>query len=226
MISTRFRDLLINQKRKNPYYMNFSFVILLLLFLIVVYLHYSLPNYDKSIGHWLSSRMTQSGNIFFGLISDLGDFQLILPFTFALMVYFLWKRNWITTAGLFFCVFGGGLFSNLLKYLFQQPGTDVFHTNVLNGDFGFPSGHTIMGVLFYGYLAYFLAKSPENQKVRWICLGCAGFISFLIGLSRLLIGVHLPTDVLSGWVIGMIWLLISIDFNQRIDNLAEIKLGK
>jgi undecaprenyl-diphosphatase len=226
MKSIWFREISKFPKRKNSFCLVFGGGGLLLLFIFIVFLHYSNPIFDKIVGRWLSSGMTESSINVFGIISDLGDLELIVPITFGLLIYFLLKQQWKKATGLFFCVFGGGAVSSLLKYFFQQPKTDIFHSNVFNGDFGFPSGHTIMAILFYGYLAYLLVNSNLNPRWHWIIAGCAGLLSLLIGLSRLLIGVHLPTDVLSGWVIGLIWLLISIVLSEKIGKKPNIDNDK
>jgi undecaprenyl-diphosphatase len=226
MITTWFRDIKKNLKRRKSFYLVFWGAILSVLFSLIVFLHYSNPIFDKIIGHWLSARMTESSINTFGIISDLGDLKLIVPLSLCLLVYFLLKRKWKNAAGLLFCVYGGGAVSSLLKYYFQRLKADIFHLNVLNGDFGFPSGHTIMAILFYGYLAYLLIISNPDRRWRWIFAGCAGLLSFIIGLSRLLIGVHLPTDVLGGWVIGLIWLLITIALSEKIGKKSNIDTNK
>jgi membrane-associated phospholipid phosphatase len=216
MITTWIRDIFEYKKRNNSLRWVILEAILSVIFAYIVFLHYSNLIFDKFIGHWLSSRMSQSSINIFGIISDLGDLKLIVPSTFGLLLYLLWKQKWSYAAGLFFCVFGGGAISSLLKFLFQQPKININHSYIFDGDFGFPSGHTIMGLLFYGYLAYILVNSSQNKKWHWVFMSCAGLIFFLIGLSRLLIGVHLPTDVFGGWAIGLIWLIISIVLSQRI----------
>lgn len=206
----------------NEYKNNYMFcwigfgLVFSVLFSGIVFLHFTVPNFDRQISHWLSSQMTFSSIFIFGIISDFGDLNLIVPLTFGLFVFFLWKREWINAFGLIFCVFIGGIVSSLLKYFFQQPKMNFVQSNVFEIDFGFPSGHTIMAILFYGYLAYLLVNRTQNKKLQWIIMVCAGLISLLVGLSRLLIGVHIPTDVLSGWVFGLTWLIISIGISQKI----------
>ena len=217
------RNIFQNQNGNNALRWVLFEAILSVIFVNIVFLHYLNPIFDKFIGHWLSSRMSQSSMNVFGIISDLGDLKLIVPSTLGLLLYLLWKQKWSYAAGLFFCVFGGGAISSLLKFLFQQPKININHSYIFAGDFGFPSGHTIMAILFYGYLTYLLVNSSQNKKWHRVFMSCAGLIFFLIGISRLLIGVHLPTDVFGGWAIGLIWLIISIDLSQRIGTKSYIK---
>jgi membrane-associated phospholipid phosphatase len=188
------------------------------LFIFITIIHYSQTELDYKTGSWLYAQMTTTSVALFGSISDLGDIALIFPVTFGLLIYFVWRRNWRIMAGLVSSICGGGAINYLLKILFQRPQIDLLKAKTQAVDFGFPSGHTVMSILFYGFLAFTLIANTDSRKWRWIIGLSAGMIVFLIGISRLLIGAHIPTDVLGGWVLGAIWLAISIDISNKIEN--------
>ena len=72
-----------------------------------------------------------------------------------------------------------------------------------NGKFSFPAGHVESLVAIFGFLMYLSWHLlPERNWVRWLTLFVYGFILTFIGVSRVYLGVHYPSDVVAGWVLG------------------------
>ena len=69
----------------------------------------------------------------------------------------------------------------------------------------FPSGHSMGSFVVYFTLAAVLARMVERRREKLFFLGLAAMLSFLIGLSRIYLGVHYPSDVLGGWAAGTVW---------------------
>ncbi|MBQ3107083.1 MAG: phosphatase PAP2 family protein [Firmicutes bacterium] len=91
----------------------------------------------------------------------------------------------------------------IVKNILQRPRPDVIHFLVEEDGFGFPSGHTMIGIVFLGLLALILWK---EGKPKWISVLLVVW-GILIGLSRIYVGVHHPTDVVGGWCMGLIILI-------------------
>jgi membrane-associated phospholipid phosphatase len=72
--------------------------------------------------------------------------------------------------------------------------------------YAFPSGHTTNATIAFGLLAFIATRSVPRH--RWLCVGIAVFLSGAVGLSRVYLGVHWPTDVLGGWILGIAWLCL------------------
>jgi undecaprenyl-diphosphatase len=104
------------------------------------------------------------------------------------------------------------MFTSAGKFIFHRarPGVAIYPEN----SFSFPSGHATIAVAFYGFLTYALIRSSKKWK-RKINIFFVGFILiFLIGFSRLYLGVHYFSDVWGGYLAGAIWLIIAISFSE------------
>jgi undecaprenyl-diphosphatase len=105
-------------------------------------------------------------------------------------------------------VVGGMVVSALLKDVFQRPRPEIVPHVAYAANSSFPSGHSMMSALTYLTLAALLARSQERKRLKAYFLLLAAAITFLVGLSRVYLGVHWPTDVLAGWMAGAVWAML------------------
>lgn len=101
-------------------------------------------------------------------------------------------------------VAGAELLDQLLKLLFHRARPVAFF-GTSPGSYSFPSGHALVSCSFYGVLAAFLAARTESRTRRWIYRAAAAVLIFMIGLSRIYLGVHYPSDVLAGYAAALLW---------------------
>ena len=111
---------------------------------------------------------------------------------------------------LFVCgsIASGLLVSNLLKDFFNRPRPDIVPHEVYAASYSFPSGHSMLSALTYLTLGAILARSHERKLLKAYFLLTAVFLTVLIGVTRVFLGVHWPTDVLAGWTAGAVWALL------------------
>jgi undecaprenyl-diphosphatase len=111
---------------------------------------------------------------------------------------------------LFVCgsIGSGLLLSNLLKDSFDRPRPDIVPHEVYAASYSFPSGHSMLSALTYLTLGAILARSHERKLLKAYFLLTAVFLTVLIGVTRVYLGVHWPTDVLAGWTAGAVWALL------------------
>ncbi|HDH05563.1 MAG TPA: phosphatase PAP2 family protein [Nitrospirae bacterium] len=147
-------------------------------------------------------------------ITLLGKWQVVLGFT-AAMVGTLWvtRRRWYIFP-FFLSVAGSGLFTGLGKLAFHRPRPEwpVY----LEHSFSFPSGHATIAVSFYGFITYVLVSSMKEWKSRINLFFAGVIIIFLIGFSRIYLGVHYLSDVWSGYLVGTLWLIIGISLSKYL----------
>jgi undecaprenyl-diphosphatase len=103
---------------------------------------------------------------------------------------------------------GGGLIvSSLLKYVVDRPRPDLVPHGNLIYTTSFPSGHSMMSAVVYLTLAALVTRLIERRRLKGYALGVAVILTFLVGVSRIYLGVHWPSDVLAGWAAGAAWAL-------------------
>jgi undecaprenyl-diphosphatase len=140
-------------------------------------------------------------------VTALGSFT-ILGFVLLAAVLFLGLSGKGRTA-LFVAVavIGGTIVSTGLKIAFDRPRPDVeAATRVFTASF--PSGHATVSAVVYLTLGLLLAEAMTNRRLKTYFIGLGVFISLAVGITRVYLGVHYPTDVIAGWSIGAAWSLV------------------
>jgi len=97
----------------------------------------------------------------------------------------------------------------LLKQLFQRKRPLSPLLKAAKG-LSFPSGHAIMAVTFYGLLIYILQHTITTEWLKWFLIIVVFVLIVLIGFSRIYLRVHYASDVAAGFIIGLLWLLLSL----------------
>jgi len=119
---------------------------------------------------------------------------------------------------LFTCgsVAGGWVVSALLKDLFQRPRPDIVPYGVDFSSSSFPSGHSMMSAVTYLVLGALLARSQVRRSLKAYFLLVAVILTLMVGISRVYLGVHWPSDVVAGWTAGAVWALLCWLVAQRL----------
>ena len=133
-------------------------------------------------------------------VTSLGSIVVVTIMTLAVVGYLLLSRGRAEALWMAVAVFGGMALNDALKLAFARPRPDsVFHAaRVFTASF--PSGHASLSAI--GAL---LARSQPSVKISVYVMALAAFLTVLIGMSRVYLGVHYPTDVLGGWCVGAAW---------------------
>lgn len=105
-------------------------------------------------------------------------------------------------------VTSGVLVSSVLKLAFDRPRPELVPHGHIVYTASFPSGHAMLSAVTYLTLGALLAGAQSSLRMKAYLLGLAAFLSLLVGVSRVYLGVHWPTDVLAGWTAGAAWALV------------------
>jgi len=145
--------------------------------------------------------------------------EVITVLVILLGLYFLYRRYWRELALVTIGVAGAGLLFSSLSTFFARPRPPTQIWIIVNIP-GFPSGHAISVVVFYGLLAYLLAPKMPSAFWKGVVVAAALLIIGFVGFSRIFTGGHYLTDILSGYAVGIAWsgliyTLIEVYFQKR-----------
>jgi len=133
----------------------------------------------------------------------------VLTFLTATVAGFLVLRGKSRVALFLLAAVGGGmLLSSMLKYGFNRPRPDLVSHGTFVYTASFPSGHSMMSAITYLTLGALLARVYPRRTEKAFFILVAVFLTVLVGISRIYLGVHWPTDVLAGWTMGANWALL------------------
>jgi undecaprenyl-diphosphatase len=138
-------------------------------------------------------------------VTSLGSIVVLVVVTLAAVSYLFLARQRISAWLLLVAVFGGIALVDVLKAVFARPRPDLeFHAaRVFTASF--PSGHASLSAIAYLTMGALLARAQSSTMIRRYFLALAACLTVLIGVSRIYLGVHYPTDVLAGWCTGLAW---------------------
>lgn len=165
---------------------------------------------DTSLLYFLAEHRTMYLTNFFLLVTFFGKGVIVTCIGIIFSLYLFYKKQTRYIFSFFMTLAGSGLTVSILKLVVHRarPGNDVAYYT--ENSFSFPSGHSSASVALYGYMAYyFIRKSLSKERSSKILLATL-LVIFLIGLSRLYLGVHYFSDVVGGYTVGVVWLLIGI----------------
>lgn len=151
-------------------------------------------------------------------LTALGSAGVLTLLTAAAVGYLQLAGKRHAAAAVLAAVVGGVLLSTVLKLGFDRPRPDLVPHAVEVYTASFPSGHSMMAAVTYLTLGALLARVEGDWRRKLYWLGIALLLTVLVGLSRVYLGVHWPSDVLGGWAVGAAWALacwIVVQFLQR-----------
>lgn len=141
-------------------------------------------------------------------ITALGGTTVLVFVLLCAIGYLALERRYGAGALLLVASAGGGLLSSALKQVFARDRPDVVPHLVSVGSLSFPSGHSMLAAVIYLTLGALLARFAARRRTRTYCIAVSLLLTFLVGLTRLYLGVHYPSDVLAGWSAGLAWALL------------------
>lgn len=211
-------------KNNTNFYLAASFF--LVAFMILGYTVKFYPDwltpFDQSIQEFLRNPLSDGKTTFFKTITFMGNsttlvFLLITTCLFLLLKKYYSELIWVmaTTAI-------GGAVNYLIKFAYQRPRPSIEHLVEAN-HYSFPSGHSMASLIFYGSLIILIHLHLKNKNVKWILSVCLALLVILIGTSRVYVGVHYPTDIIGGFLLGAPILLASLPYFYRMRFIWRFK---
>jgi len=147
-----------------------------------------------------------------------------LTFFTAVVAGYLWlDRKYRMTGFLLAATIGGLLVSGAMKFFFSRPRPDVVPHLSHVATSSFPSGHSLLSAVVYLTLGALVSAVTPHRRLKIYVLLVAVLLSVTVGVSRVYLGVHYPTDVLAGWMVGLTWALLCLLVARRLQRKGEIE---
>lgn len=142
-------------------------------------------------------------------ITTLGGYPVLVTLVGAVIGFLLVSRTFGTALFAFASIVSGTLASHLLKLVYDRPRPDIVDHLVQTHTASFPSGHATMSAVVYLTLAALVVRLVDSLAVRVYVVCAAVALTVMVGLSRVYLGVHWPSDVAAGWALGAAWASLS-----------------
>lgn len=139
-------------------------------------------------------------------LTGLGSFAVLGLVVIVVAAFLVLVRQYRAAVFVTLAVISGTILSTVSKIFFDRPRPPDAVLRVFTSSF--PSGHATVSAVTYLTLGALLAYLSNDRRQGAFCLGVAIIITFIVGLSRIYLGVHYPTDVLAGWSLGAAWALL------------------
>lgn len=200
----------------------FGYVLCSICFIIFLCLLYYVLKYDSlsidsNIYNFIRNNiMTDGLNPYVKLITELGGVGFTIILT-LLIVVFSKKYRYFVAGNVVLAT----LVNQIIKHIVKRPRPNVLRLVEETG-YSFPSGHSMVSMVLYGIIIYIIYKNVKNKYVKWISIILLSLLILLIGFSRVYVGVHYATDVISGFLLGFVVLVIYIN----VYNKAMVKYEK
>jgi undecaprenyl-diphosphatase len=161
--------------------------------------------FDDSVIRWLAAHHTRGLDAAMLEITALGT-GIVVMMVVAVAALFLVLTDHKYSAILLLASTCGGLVLNaVLKLGFNRPRPSIVVPVVHAVSSSFPSGHAMSAAIVYTTVAYLAARLHKRRWARWLVMTAAFIVIALISISRMYLGVHYPSDVLAGIVVGLAW---------------------
>ncbi len=188
-----------------------------------IFLHRK-EEFDFKVFEWLAQYVSESNTRAMQVFSFFGDHTFLIPANLLLIAWFLIvKRHRWYSIKIPVVAISSVIMMFLLKMIFQRPRPSIPLLQEARG-LSFPSGHAMTSITFYGLIIYLIWQYVNNNILKWSLTITAILLIFFIGLSRIYLRVHYISDVIAGYCVGLIWLVLSLWVLKKMELYSRKKV--
>lgn len=211
---------------KNKVYTQFIGSCFLLLFVFLGYVVKFYPQWVSGFDSVLTDLVRSPyphWNDFYLWITKFGNPSTVIILTLAFLIVLAIGKHYAETAWLGIGVLGiAGILNPLIKLVFTRERPTLLHL-VTEHSYSFPSGHSTGSMVLFGTLIFLVPALFTSTTARWIARIFLGFIILAIGISRIYLGVHFPSDIIGGYSLGLGWLFLTYPLYQKFRVILTFK---
>jgi undecaprenyl-diphosphatase len=196
--------------------LNILFILALLIFIVIAVCVSVYPenNFDRYIQEETHPLASPALLPFWIRMTFFGSFEFLFPAYVIFILMNVWRRNVRFGLSIAVLAIGGFLSVQVLKLIFQRhrPSTPLLPELI---DYSFPSGHSTASFIFCAVMICLLRQTTAAASLRFAGISLLFLLTLFVGLSRIVLAVHYPTDVTAGFCLGTIW---SIGWYRFVQN--------
>jgi undecaprenyl-diphosphatase len=172
--------------------------------------------FDRSIISAVRSELARDVLSPLGVITELGSTWAVTAMAAVAFVFGAAIAPWRHGLAGALTILLASILNGALKLTIARERPDLLEPVIVEHGFSFPSGHSALGMVAYGVLAVLVGRSRLPARARAAIVIGLGVVVGLIGISRIWLGVHYPTDVLAGWIAGGVIVLVYAALTRRV----------
>ncbi|GHU35773.1 phosphatase PAP2 family protein [Bacilli bacterium] len=202
-------------KKTYQLYASFGLVLFVMLGYLIKFFPASLKGIDQQIQSMVRHDMSDGLTSFYKFITNFGGTVYVPILLGALLVLLLLKKWYAEAIFMAANVAIVPILVSILKHVYGRTRPALPHLVVENG-LSFPSGHASTSLMFYACLAVLICQRLHSRQIKWLVRVLATMFIVLIGMSRIYLGVHYPTDILGGWLMSASILLLTYPIYDEV----------
>lgn len=176
--------------------------------------------FDESVIRWLAAHHTRTLDTVMVEITALGTGIVVMMVVAVAALFLVLAEHKYSVILLLASAIGGIVLNAVLKLGFNRPRPTMFAPLVHAVGSSFPSGHAMNAAIVYTTVAYLAAGLHQRRWARWLVMTAAFIVIALISFSRVYLGVHYPSDVIAGIIVGLAWAAFCMVTLEAIQNFA------
>ena len=167
-------------------------------------------DFDSAVYNLVRSLECDFFDKYFVFITKLGNVSVIIGVVAVLIMLFRNKHS------IMFVSLGAisAITNKVIKHIIKRKRPDVLKL-IKQGGYSYPSGHSMISISVYGYLCYLAFTKIKNSILKWLCSIILVILILSIGISRIYVGVHYASDVLGGFTLALIELMLVIGLTKK-----------
>ena len=181
-------------------------------------------NFDAQVFNYIRPLITDATTRIMRFITFFATGKFLIPANIILALYFLLRRHRWYSLSVPVVSLGSFIIMWSMKQYFSRTRPDDPVYKAAMG-FSFPSGHAMSAMTFYGLLIYLVWKNVHNVTFKWILTFLLIIFIHLIGFSRVYFRVHYASDVIGGFSLGLIWLVLSLWVMHSLEKVTRKKIA-
>ncbi len=195
-------------KKKYLFWSLSGILLICFICILILVLNGKISGFDNNIYNLISNIISDRMTSIMKFITFLGSSYTIITITLLLILF--------SNDRIYYCINLISIFiiNQLLKIIVARP-RPVDINIIIEKGYSFPSGHSMVSMAVYGLLIYFIYKEIEDKFLKWFLIVLLSILIILIGISRIYLGVHFASDVLCGFILSLIWLILFISIIEK-----------